>query len=345
VTADSRPLVDHTERALVFARAAGEPTTEVFAQGLRAHLELARGDADAALVRMRAAHARALAAGAGLALGWAVSWLALAQAAVGELASARTTLEQAISTGIDEGVALVIATACLADILRVAGDPAAAQARASEALAIAERVGAPGQIALAKESLGRVTAARGDWARAEALLHEALTIRIDNDLLLWVPQTFDALAEIAAGLDSHQDSARTLGIGHRARADLGLERWAPDAPGFAQLEHKLRESLGEDAYQHAHHEGRQLSLNDAVTWIRGARGERARPARGWESLTPTELRVVGLVAEGLTNPEVGERMFISRGTVKVHLSHIFAKLGIGTRSELAAEAIRRDLAS
>lgn len=61
-----------------------------------------------------------------------------------------------------------------------------------------------------------------------------------------------------------------------------------------------------------------------------------------ESLTPTELRVVELVAEGLTNPQIGERMFISRGTVKVHLSHIFAKLGTSTRAELAAEAARRD---
>ena len=71
------------------------------------------------------------------------------------------------------------------------------------------------------------------------------------------------------------------------------------------------------------------------------RGERRRPGRGWESLTPTEIRVVELVAEGLTNPQVGERMFISRGTVKVHLSHIFAKLGTSTRAELAAEATRR----
>jgi DNA-binding NarL/FixJ family response regulator len=38
-----------------------------------------------------------------------------------------------------------------------------------------------------------------------------------------------------------------------------------------------------------------------------------------------------LVAEGLTNPQIGERMFISRGTVKAHLSHIFAKLNTGTR--------------
>ena len=71
------------------------------------------------------------------------------------------------------------------------------------------------------------------------------------------------------------------------------------------------------------------------------RANPTRPARGWESLTPTELRVVQLICEGLTNPQIGERMFISRGTVKVHLSHIFAKLGIGTRAELAAEATRR----
>jgi DNA-binding NarL/FixJ family response regulator len=70
-------------------------------------------------------------------------------------------------------------------------------------------------------------------------------------------------------------------------------------------------------------------------------GERKRPPRGWESLTPTELQVVKLVAEGLTNPQIGERMFISRGTVKAHLSHVFAKLAISSRAELAAEATRR----
>jgi DNA-binding NarL/FixJ family response regulator len=51
--------------------------------------------------------------------------------------------------------------------------------------------------------------------------------------------------------------------------------------------------------------------------------------------------VVELVAQGLTNPQIGERMFIARGTVKVHLSHIFAKLDIATRAELAADATRR----
>jgi DNA-binding CsgD family transcriptional regulator len=46
---------------------------------------------------------------------------------------------------------------------------------------------------------------------------------------------------------------------------------------------------------------------------------------------------VSLVAEGLTNPELAARLYISRATVKTHLEHIFAKLGVRTRAELAAE--------
>jgi DNA-binding CsgD family transcriptional regulator len=70
-------------------------------------------------------------------------------------------------------------------------------------------------------------------------------------------------------------------------------------------------------------------------------GGRKRPATGWNSLTPTELQVVELVAQGLTNPEIGQRLFIGRGTVKTHLSHVFAKLNVSSRAELAAAASRR----
>jgi DNA-binding CsgD family transcriptional regulator len=62
-------------------------------------------------------------------------------------------------------------------------------------------------------------------------------------------------------------------------------------------------------------------------------------------LTPTELEIVRHATVGLTNPEIAKRMFISRGTVKVHLSHIYAKLGVRNRSEVAAEATRRQAKS
>jgi DNA-binding CsgD family transcriptional regulator len=219
----------------------------------------------------------------------------------------------------------------------------ASRARADEALAIAERIGNVPTIALAKEICGRLAGGQEQWTEAENLFHDALAVRVRHRILLNIPQTFDALAEVAAGLESYEEAARMLGAAQRARADLGLERWRPDRARFAQLEEDLRTALGEVAFEAALSSGAELPFDQAVAWISRARGERKRPGRGWESLTPTELRVVELVAQGLTNPQIAERMFISRGTAKVHLSHIFAKLGVTTRSELAAEATRRAL--
>jgi DNA-binding CsgD family transcriptional regulator len=77
---------------------------------------------------------------------------------------------------------------------------------------------------------------------------------------------------------------------------------------------------------------------------KGRRGSRGRPRTGWDSLTSTELRVVALVASGLTNAEVARRLFVSRHTVESHLSHVFSKLGLASRVELAVQSARRDLA-
>ncbi|WP_328474738.1 AAA family ATPase [Actinoplanes sp. NBC_00393] len=71
------------------------------------------------------------------------------------------------------------------------------------------------------------------------------------------------------------------------------------------------------------------------------RRPRQRATRGWTALTPTELTVAGLVAEGLPNPEIARRLHISRYTVETHLKHIFAKLDLSSRAALAVEVERR----
>jgi DNA-binding CsgD family transcriptional regulator len=59
-----------------------------------------------------------------------------------------------------------------------------------------------------------------------------------------------------------------------------------------------------------------------------------RPTQGWAALTESELAVVRLVADGLTNREVAERLYVSPHTVNGHLRHAFEKLGITSRVAL-----------
>ncbi|GAA1859152.1 response regulator [Actinomadura bangladeshensis] len=61
------------------------------------------------------------------------------------------------------------------------------------------------------------------------------------------------------------------------------------------------------------------------------------------ALTPRELDVLGLVAEGLSNRRISRRLFLSETTIKTHLVHIYAKLGVDSRTAAVAAATRRGL--
>jgi DNA-binding CsgD family transcriptional regulator len=68
-----------------------------------------------------------------------------------------------------------------------------------------------------------------------------------------------------------------------------------------------------------------------------ASGETSRPRRpeAWDQLSPQELRIARLAAEGLTNRAIGQRLYLSHRTVGSHLYRMFPKLGITTRAQLA----------
>ncbi|MGH9262468.1 MAG: helix-turn-helix domain-containing protein, partial [Acidimicrobiales bacterium] len=65
---------------------------------------------------------------------------------------------------------------------------------------------------------------------------------------------------------------------------------------------------------------------------------------GPAALTPREREVVALLAEGLTNSQIAERLYISPRTAAVHVSNVLAKLGMASRTEVAAWAIRTGVA-
>ena len=67
-----------------------------------------------------------------------------------------------------------------------------------------------------------------------------------------------------------------------------------------------------------------------------------RPESGWDAMTDSELGVARLVAQGLTNREVAEKLFVSPHTVNSHLRRVFAKLDINSRVELTRVAVNHD---
>ena len=85
-----------------------------------------------------------------------------------------------------------------------------------------------------------------------------------------------------------------------------------------------------------------MSTLEAIAYARRGHGGRKRPASGWGALTPTERDVVRLVSEGLTNHDIATRLFISPRTVQSHLTHVYGKLGVGSRVQLAQEAARHN---
>ena len=305
-------------------------------------LDVDAGEPAEALERLEECRGRMVSAGAGLALPFVDAGVGLAHAAAGRLDEAHRRLTTAAAEHARGYVwAQAMTLLDLAHVERLRGDLAAARACAEQALAVAEHLGHRGLRARARHQLARVAAGGGDWATAEHLTHQALADQAARGDEIDIPDSLDALAEIAAGLESHEEAARLLGAADRARGDLGVMRWSTEQERSDALAQRLRQALGDDALTVACAAGGALSLDEAIAYVRRARGARRRPSGGWESLTPTELEIVRHAAAGLTNPEIGERMFISRGTVKVHLSHIYTKLGLRNRAEVAAEAMRR----
>ncbi|HEU5130279.1 MAG TPA: LuxR C-terminal-related transcriptional regulator [Glycomyces sp.] len=206
----------------------------------------------------------------------------------------------------------------LARALLASGSPSAAEHAALAARA-ARELGMPGLRADAAE-VAALLAAATDPRRAEDLHHEALALRSEHGLLLGCVRSLEHLAALADRAGSGVEADRLRGACDRAREAFGLPR--PDT--------------GRPAPSEAREAGRRMALDEAVAYARRARGGRSRPASGWASLTPTELAVVELAVTGLTNPEIARRLFMSRATVKTHLSHVYAKLGVANRTQLAS---------
>lgn len=190
-----------------------------------------------------------------------------------------------------------------------------------------------------------VSVEEGDDRGAETLLHEALALQQDTQDRFGAIDAFEALASIAVNQESLVEAVRLYGSAAAMRAQTGYVRFPSERPTYEARLNIAKEELGPEAFEAAWADGASLSMEEAIAYARRGRGERKRPSSGWDSVTPAEADVIALVAEGLTNPQIGERLFISKRTVQTHLYRIFHKLAVSSRAELAAEATRRQSVS
>jgi predicted ATPase/DNA-binding CsgD family transcriptional regulator len=268
-------------------------------------------------------------------------------AARGDAAAAAGALRRAADGGRRVGSVMFVPAnlAHLACLAAIAGN----QATAADAVAEARTELGGRRQAITAAALryaeGIMAWHRGELAAAEHLVREATVQWHRGSDRMGACDGIELLGVLAAARERFPDAARLLAAAEAARLPLqyltpGFTANRDAAAGAAS---QTRHVLGEDQFTPAWDEGHGLSLDDAVAYAARKGGGRKRPGAGWASLTPAELEVVRLVREGLRNDAIARRLFIAPGTVKVHLSHIFAKLGITTRTELAAQAAAQDL--
>jgi DNA-binding NarL/FixJ family response regulator len=201
-------------------------------------------------------------------------------------------------------------------------------------------------------ALGVAALADGDldraeqWAaslyeQAESVAQDALKVLADHGWRPLVTDALDLLAEIALFRRQHERAVRLTAGARALRGALGLVAFSPDRGRTERLLAAAGPALGDEKLNQALDEGARLSLQEAVAHAQRGRGEHASATHGWASLSPVEGQVAELASQGLNNPDIARDLFMSRNTVKAHLSHVYAKLGVANRTELAAFAARR----
>ena len=363
------PARGDLERALALEDGSRLLPLELRPSMVAAQLAAYSGLPDEARVRLTAVRARAAAAGDESDLAHILCWLAWVETLGGNLARACTiadeALEHAVLTGSEANRAWVLAHRALARAHR--GDAEAAEADAAEAAAIAVRLGYPLPLvwtatAIAVLELSRENPAAA-WEAARPLVD-----RLGGDETLTVyllPPAVDALIELAeleraeCLLARLERCSRHMAWGLAAVARLGAALAAArgDLDGaeaklaragaalpferaqalLLEARVRRRRRRKRDARESLAQALELLEGMDARLWAARARDELARVShgRGGGELTASERRVAELAAEGRSNKQIAGALSMAVHTVEVHLSRTYAKLGIGSRVQLA----------
>jgi len=242
----------------------------------------------------------------------------------------------------------------LADYELSAGDLDAARRHLAEALDISRTLNNRSGIYYGTFNLGLAEYLAGSPGVAEGLFAESLDLAMRTGMKRNAAYALIGLALTSRGGTDPGWSARLHGAADRALADQG-HALAPLEARLAEHDRqRLRDALGDEAFEAEYAAGRTLdaahAAHEALSEIQVQRTaapvsepDAAVPGEAASVLTPRELDVLKLVAQGLSNQDIARRLVLSEHTVHRHLANILRKLGLSSRAAAAAWAARAGL--
>jgi predicted ATPase/DNA-binding CsgD family transcriptional regulator len=304
----------------------------------RGYLAVIRGDLAEAIADLNAAIVfwRRLADSRGLAValffrGLAVAWTGA------DLAGAQPIFEESLLLARQRGPrwTAYFCVYCLGETARVVGDLDRAEALLGESLSLTQAERERWGAFHALYSLAFLTLKRGDRRRAYDLAQQSLTLSLELGDTRGSTYALEALGCIAAVEGQARRAARVFGAAQALREPLGGFLSAILRADRDEAVAILRADLGEAGFGAAFAAGRGLTLDQAVAVAR------TPDATGTTTtgLTSRERDIARLVAQGLSNRDIANALVVSERTTESHLSHIFTKLGLRSRTQLATWAI------
>src|SRR5262249_20361558 len=220
-------------------------------------------------------------------------------------------------------------------IARDQGDLAAAQAFSEEALHLAEQIEQRHMAALCVVNLGSIAELKGQLEQARSMFERGLLILSELGDRGASAAALERCAEVAVAQGQFARALQLVGAADAQRKTSGLTL---PLRALSQLEQRLepaRRALGAAAAE-AWATGSALSLGEAVQLALERQAADSGP------LSPRELEVAALVAGGLSNRQIADRLVISARTADNHVQHILNKLDLTSRVQLAAWVVQRN---
>ena len=271
----------------------------------------------------------------------ALAMASIAAHMTGDPASARLLRDEAqdVAAGLEDVEARIAVLQALAFDGFFGGDLAAVTSASSEGARLSRESGDLYGLDTWLMNLGIAALIAGRPDEAKPLVAEALPIARMIDDRVSQFHLLDASACLAAGSGQARLAAQLLGAGATVGAGAGARLMPFLAPLVEQAESSAIAALGRPRFDAAFLAGSRLDRDAAVRLALGESGEAVvtAPERaGAGLLSKREEEVARLVADGLSNKEIGARLFISEHTVDSHVRAILNKLGFDSRARIAA---------